>query len=203
MFKTQPKRLKAWVEKKAGKLPPTQTIKNAEELAEFAKKNKLRKDIDIEAVIKLTNGNRELIESILLSTKEVIEGKSVLELVAYFKIENTPLSNSLSNYQARIWYTWKKQRIGELIDGIVDLEIKAKKAFNLRNAYRNETRKYMKDRKLAEYLSEVERNMTWEEKSARALKKESVNSIEKAYINIIESSKTGRDMVDKLFKIVK
>lgn len=74
-------------------------------------------------------------------------------MVALFKIIDPPKSASLINYEARIWYTWKKTKIEKLISKEKTLESKAKNAFELRNEYRSATRKYMKDKKCAEILN--------------------------------------------------
>ena len=88
-----------------------------------------------------------------------------------------------------------------LIDKVKKLEDKAKKSFELRNQYRSDARNFMRDRKLAKYLEEVERNMTWDELLKRTLNKKYVNSIEEAYEEIIKSALKGREPVDELFKL--
>lgn len=149
----------------------------------------------------MVKGNRNLVENILLSTKEVIYGKSVEELILIFKITDVPKANTLSNYQARIWYTWKKQKMGAILDRQFYLRAKAEKAFNLRNEYRSEARKYMANRKLAGFLEKEEKNLKWEELLERTLKKEGIKTLEQAYERIIKSAKTGRDPIDDLFKL--
>ena len=59
----------------------------------------------------------------------------------------------------------------------------------------------MKDEKWAEYLEQVEKNMTWDEILEKTLKKDKVNSLKEAYEYIILTSQKGRDGVDVLFKI--
>lgn len=139
---------------------------------------------------------------ILLSLIEVIEGKSVLQLVRRFGITEVPLVNSLSNYQARIWYTWRKMQIEKIISKIPNLEDKAKKAFELRNEFRTTTRQYMKDRKLANYLEIAEKNQEWDS-FVTFLKEEKKLSGNNLWEYIIRKSQFGRDEVDKLFKIEK
>ena len=81
--------LMAWLKKLKNKVDdvvPSFIIKDAQELTMFALANGLRKDIDIAFVIKMTQGDSKLIESILLSTKEVIEGKTVIELYSFLKL---------------------------------------------------------------------------------------------------------------------
>lgn len=77
------------------------------------------------------------------------------------------------------------------------------KAFDLRNQYRTEARLYMKDTNLAAYLNEVEKNQQWEVLLKKVMEKDKINSIVEAYQYIIETSKSGRDEVDFLFKITK
>ena len=174
------------------------------DLQAFSKANRLKVTLqDIQTVLRLTQGKRELAEAILLSTQEIVERRTVPQLVKRFGIKEAPLVNSLSNYQARIWYTWRKMQIEKAISKISKLEDKAKKAFELRNEFRTATRQYMKDRKLAEYLEQVEKNQEWEKLLEKTLSKDRINSLEDAYNYIIETSKKGRDGVDKLFKIDK
>lgn len=94
-------------------------------------------------------------------------------------------------------------QIEKQIKRIKKLEDKAKKAFELRNEYRTATRQYMKDRNWADYLEQVEKNMTWEEILERTLRKDEVKTLEDAYNEIIQTSMSGRDKIDKLFKIEK
>src|SRR5690606_12904830 len=108
-----------------------------------------------------------------------------------------PLPASLSNYQTRIWYTWKKMQIENQIKNIKKLEDKAKKAFALRNEYRTSARQYMTDRKWANYLEEVEKNREWTSYLEYMKKKFPDNY----YDEIINNASKGRDDVDRLFKL--
>ncbi|MBW7869974.1 MAG: hypothetical protein H3C39_02815 [Flavobacteriia bacterium] len=108
---------------------------NETDLLKFIKANRIKGKIDILYVIRISNKRRDLAESLLLSLKEVKEGKTIIQLIRYFKINDPPLPASLSNYQTRIWYTWKKMQIEKQIKNIKKLEEKAKKAFALRNEY--------------------------------------------------------------------
>jgi hypothetical protein len=174
-------------------------IIKADDLIDFIAVNGLKlTEEEIGFVINLVKGKQSLVENILLSTKEIIEGKSISELMFYFKIADPPILHSLSNYQARIWYTFKKLKIDEVIESLKTLEEKAHKAFDLRNEYRSATRNYMKDRKLAEYLEEVEKNIEWEEYikfKGKTFKGDDL------WNEIIKTSQKGRDNVDKLFKL--
>ncbi|HEX9980457.1 MAG TPA: hypothetical protein VGB50_07815 [Flavobacterium sp.] len=152
---------------------------------------------DFKWLINLTGGRRDLCESLLLSVKEVREGFTVQQLIRKFQIKEIPEPQSLTNYQARIWYSWKKSQIETLIKRIPKLEDKARKAFELRNEYRSATRIYMKDVKWAEYLKEVEKNRTWEE--FLSVMKEKYP--ESYFKTIIKKSLMGREKIDDLFKI--
>jgi len=170
-------------------------------LLKFIRRNHIKGDIDVSYVLRISNNKKDLAESLLLSLKEIKEGKTVIQLVRYFKITDPPILASLSNYQARIWYSWKKMQIEKQIRNVRKLEDKAKKAFELRNEYRTATRQYMKDRNWADYLEQVEKNMTWEEILERTLRKDKINSLEQVYREIIKKSMSGRDNVDDLFKL--
>jgi hypothetical protein len=113
--------------------------------------------------VQIPQGRRDLIEGILLSTKEVVEGKNLSQLMTHFNIPSVPSINSLSNYKARIWYKTTKANIGNIINKTKSLEIQAKEAFDLRNTYRGQTRQFMSDQNLAQYLQQNEVNRTWEQ----------------------------------------
>lgn len=122
-------------------------------------------------------------------------------MVALFKIIDPPKLASLTNYEARIWYTWKKTKIEQLISKEKTLESKAKKAFELRNEYRSATRKYMKNQKWAEHLERVDKNMTWQGILKKAFEKPYFTTKSEAYDEIIRMSTKGREPVNDLFKI--
>ena len=194
-------KLLAWIKKNKKRFEKIDNFVDENILRRFIRRNHIKGDIDVAYVLRISNNRKDLAESLLLSLKEIKEGKTVIQLVRYFKITDPPLLASLSNYQARIWYSWKKMQIERQIRNIRKLEDKAKKAFELRNEYRTATRQYMKDRNWADYLEQVEKNMTWEERIARSLKKKDVRTIEDAYKDIIETSYKGREDVDGLFKL--
>lgn len=56
----------------------------------------------------------------------------------------------------------------------------------------------MKDRKLADYLEEVEKNLIWEDYIQLKGQKFKENDL---WEEIIRTSQTGRDGVDNLFKL--
>ena len=181
-------------------------VQSADELASFVIQNGIRRDIDLNFVITMAQGRRDLIEGFLLSTKEVVEGKTLSQLFQHFNIPSVPSVNSLSSYQVRIWYKYTKGNIGNIIDKTKTLEIQAKQAFDLRNTYRTNARNYMKDRKLAEYLQQNEVNQVWEsfiKKTEDKLIKQGIDISNRDVIwnEIIDNSMHGREDVDKLFKL--
>ena len=176
-------------------------IYKEEDLLNFVAKNNLQVvENDIRAILKITRGRADLCESILLSTKEIIEDKSVESLIRILKIKKIPNKNSLSNYQVRIWYTWKKASIKHEIQKITDIKKKAQKAFDLRNKYRTDARKYMSDRALADYLEEVETNQEWESYTNYIMNQKKLTE-DNLWNYVIEKAQSGRDDVDKLFKL--
>lgn len=97
-------------------------------------------------------------------------GKKVLkqELKAIVREEESVFSNTLkkatlSDIDARKWYLAQEAKISSFIDKSKPLEIQAKQAFSIRNAFRTKARELMKDTKLAEQLMRDEPNMKWEE----------------------------------------
>jgi hypothetical protein len=175
-------------------------VHSADELAAFVIQNGIRNDIDLNFVISMTNGRRDLIEGILLSTKEVVEGQNIQQLISHFNIPNLPSVNSLSNYQTRIWYHYKKSNIPSLLNNNTTLESKALQAFNLRNQYRTQARNFMSDRSLADFLEANEQNLVWSN-YVNYLQSSKGLSGDAAWNYIINSATTGRDGVDALFKL--
>lgn len=141
-----------WIKKNSKRVEKASNIADEATLLKFMRRNHIKGNIDVSYVLRISNNRKNLAESLLLSLKEIKEGKTIIQLVRYFKITDSPLLASLSNYQARIWYSWKKMQIEGQIRNIRKLEDKAKKAFVLRNEYRTATRQYMKDHNWADYL---------------------------------------------------
>jgi hypothetical protein len=175
-------------------------VHTADELASFVIQNGIRSDINLDFVISMTQGRRDLIESILLSTKEVVDGKNIQQLITHFNIPDIPSSNSLSNYQTRIWYHYKKSNIPNLLDQNLSLEDQALQAFNLRNQYRTEARSFMRDRALADFLETSEQNLIWSN-YVNYLQTSKGLSWNEVWNYIINSASSGRDGVDALFKL--
>jgi hypothetical protein len=113
----------------------------------------------------------------------------------------SPTAQSLTPYQARVWYSWRKSQISTLVNRSNGLEAAAIEAVEMRNTIRTTTRKSMKDVDIADFLNTKESNKTFEtmykEKSAL------FTNLDDIYNAIIESSMKGRDGVDLLFKIPK
>jgi hypothetical protein len=175
-------------------------VKSADELSGFVAQHGIRGDINLDFVISMTQGRRDLIEGILLSTKEVVEGKNLTQLFQHFNIPSIPSANTLSNYRVRIWYKYTKGNIGNVIDKTKSLELQAKQAFDLRNTYRTNARNYMQDRKLAEYLQQNEVNEVWEN-FVQATSTKTGKTGDALWNEIIDKSMHGRERVDELFKL--
>jgi hypothetical protein len=176
-------------------------VNSADELMDFVIANGIRSDIDLDYVIKFTKGRRDLCESVLLSTKEVVDGKNVQQLIQHFTIPNLPSANSLTNYQSRIWYHYKKSNIPNLLDNTKSLEEQAQQAFNLRNQYRIQARDFMSDRNLADFLIANEQNWSWLDYVEYVKNKEGLVEGQDLWNKIISNSQVSRDGVDKLFKL--
>ena len=59
----------------------------------------------------------------------------------------------------------------------------------------------MKDKKLAEFLEQNEKNLSWEEAVKKVNGSGKVNSKEDVFNSIILKAKSGREPIDDLFKI--
>ena len=87
-------------------------------MTEFVTKNGINVDRDMlpKVLNELCRGNIDYAERILLSTKQVISGKSVTELVDILNLVEKPALSSLTNYEARVWYSWQKSLIRSKLD---------------------------------------------------------------------------------------
>jgi len=63
-----------------------------------------------------------LAKKLLLSTEEAIPGKTIPELVEFFKLTETSSARSLSGYQTRIWYKWQDKVVVCHFNGFEDGE---------------------------------------------------------------------------------
>lgn len=131
-------------------------------------------------------------QRLALATKEIQEASNLSELSVKLRLSLIPEYRSLTLYEARVWYSWRKAKIKDLLDKTKPLEQQAKQAFNMRNEIRMNARNAMKDADIAEFLNTKEINMTWE----------AVYSHYRGdYNKIIEGSMKGRSDVDQFFKI--
>jgi hypothetical protein len=171
------------------------------ELKTFASANEIK--VPEELISKIyTNTLREnidLTKNILLSSKEVREGKKVNELVIILKLSEEPVEKTLTNYEARVWYAWQKSSIKTKLNPTKPLEQQARDACKRRNEIRITARKSMKDQNLAKFLDGQEKEVIFENLVQRykALNMKE----EEIWGRIIEGSMKGRDEVDTLFKI--
>lgn len=174
---------------------PASTTNPLEELVAFAKAENLNLgEADVKRVLEGFDGNVDFSKRVLLSTKEIVEGKTLKEVAEKLKLPADPAEASLTPYQTRVWYSWRKSLIGSLVDRSQGPEQAARNALNMRNEIRTKARLSMKDTDIADFLNEKELNMTWEQ----AFEKYKGN-----YEDIISASMRGRGGVDTLFKIPK
>jgi hypothetical protein len=171
-------------------------VKNLDDLKLWAKNNGLGNltDIEIKGTFDFFDGNISFSQKALLSTKDIVSGKNINELASHFNLLVSPSAQSLTPYQARIWYSWRKSKISSLVDKSKGLESAAKEALEMRNTIRTTTRQSMIDTDIADFLNTKEVNMTW----TQAMTKYNGN-----YNEIINASMRGRGLIDELFKIPK
>lgn len=96
----------------------------------------------------------------------------------------------------RIWYLKQDKNIINEIDRSLSLKDQAKQAHFLRNKYRMQARKMMKDRKLAKHLNENNINMPFEYYETKYMKK-GYNGKE-LYKKIIQSSTRANKEVNRV-----
>jgi hypothetical protein len=167
-----------------------------DDLVSWASKNGLSNltQAEIKGTFELFDGNISFAQKALLSSKEIVAGKTLPELAQHFNLPTIPSAQSLTPYQARVWYSWRKSQISTLVNRSNGLEAAAREALEMRNTIRTTTRNSMKDTDIANFLNTKEVNMTWEE----AMSKYNSN-----YEEIIQASMRGRGVVDVLFQIPK
>lgn len=147
---------------------------------------------ELDDILKFVDNNFDFAKRIALSTKEIQSANTLTELAVSLNLSIIPKPKSLTVYQARIWYNWRKSKISDLIDKSQTLENRAKQAVNLRNEIRMTTRQAMKDTDIADYLDARELNLTWEE---------ALNKYDTDYNEIILASMRGRGWLNDLFQI--
>jgi hypothetical protein len=165
------------------------------EISEFAKQEGLQfNDSELQQIIDMFENNMDFAKRVLISTKEVVEGKNIVDIAQTMQLPEIPADSSLTPYQTRVWYSWQKSLIGSKVDRSKGLESAAREALSRRNLIRTKARTAMKDTDIADFLNAKELNMTWEQAYAKYTGD---------YEAIIGASMRGRGGVDVLFKIPK
>ena len=97
----------------------------------------------------------------------------------------------LNNREVRLWYNKRDENINNEIDKSLSIKEQAMQAHSLRNKYRDQARKLMADRKLAEELNTNNSNLPFEYYENKYLN-EGYNDNELYKKIIIMSTKTNR-----------
>ncbi len=171
-----------------------QWVGSLDDLVSWASKNGLSNlsRTELDDIFKFVDNNFDFAKRVANSTKEIQTALTLTELAGKLNLPITPIAKSLTPYQTRVWYSWRKAKIGDLIDKTQTLENQAKQALNLRNEIRSGARQGMKDSDIADFLDSKELNMTWEQATIK---------YNGDYDKIIEASMRGRPTVDNVFKI--
>ena len=149
-------------------------------------------DIEVKGTLDLFNGDIGMSQKALLATNEVVSASTLDGLASYLNLPLTPSPQSLSPYQARVWYSWRKSKISQEVDYSNGLEPAAQEALSMRNTLRTEARNVMVDTDIADFLHANEVNKTW----AQALDKYGDD-----FSEIIQASMRGRGLLNILYKI--
>jgi len=165
-----------------------------DDLVSWASKNGLSHltRTELDDIFKFVDNNFDFAKRVASSTKEIQSATTLTELAGKLNLPILPTTKSLTPYQTRVWYSWRKAKIGDMIDKTQTLENQAKQALNMRNEIRSGARQSMKDTDIADYLDAKELNLTWD----GALSKYGTD-----YNEIIQASMRGRGMLNDLFKI--
>ena len=145
------------------------------------------------------NGSKRLGRRIQHSSFCTCWERSSVKLIARYNLPQTPKEESLSTYQARVWYKWQLSLISENLDYSKPLEQISREACDRRNAIRTNARMAMDDQGWAEYLMEEEENRTFEQIIARYQKRGYAG--DDLWNMIIKSSMSSRQKIDTLFGI--
>ncbi len=189
---------KAYVDSGSGAGDNGSIQKAVDHLEKFAVDNGVGKfSLSTEQILKLSGGNIDLAERLMLATKEVLPGRSVSELAQMYDLPNNPDPASLTTYEVRIWYLWQESQFNSRLDYSKPLEQVAYDAFNMRNETRTKARDVMMDRAWADHLMEGEKNKTFEQIVNYYNKKKYTGN--ELWKKIIESATRSRDSVNKLF----
>jgi hypothetical protein len=169
-------------------------ITNIDELNIWSVKNGINyiSPSELESICSFVTNNYEFAKKILLSTKDIILENNLADLSSTLKLNIVPKTQSLTLYETRVWYCWRKANISDLLDKTSSLESQARQAFDLRNKIRSMARAAMKDTDIAIFLDSQEANMTWDQVFVK---------YEGDFNKIIEASMKGRPMIDLIFKI--
>ncbi|MBN9293980.1 MAG: hypothetical protein J0G96_08375 [Flavobacteriia bacterium] len=154
---------------------------------------------ELNDIFKFVDNNFDFAKRVAKSTKEIQSASTLTELASKLNLPITPTAKSLTPYQTRVWYSWRKAKIGDMINKKLSLENQAKQAVNLRNEIRSGARQAMKDSDIADYLDTKELNKTWEQLVQEKIDKGFTDDA--IYQEIINSSMKGRPTVDNVFKI--
>jgi hypothetical protein len=100
-------------------------------------------------------------------------------------------TGKLNNREVRLWYNKRDENIINEIDKSLSIKEQAMQAHSLRNKYRDQARKLMADRKLAEELNTNNSNLPFEYYENKYLN-EGYNDNELYKKIIIMSTKTNR-----------
>jgi hypothetical protein len=175
------------------------------DLVEYCSKNGIKVPWDMEMVVskilEMTDGSADLAKRVMMSSKEAINGKTLTELASHLNLPQVPSLGSMSNYNARVWYSWQKSLIKSKLDLAKPLEQQAMQACEMRNTIRRMARDAMQDQKLAKVLDAKELMKTFDQMVAE--KTAAGFSGDALWNEIINSSMKGRGLVDELFKIPK
>lgn len=107
----------------------------------------------------------------------------------------TDLIGTLSNLEVRKWYIHHDKNIVNKIDKSLSIKEQAKQAHSLRNKYRMQARKLMKDRELAEYLDVNNSNLPFDYYEKKYLK-QGYNGVF-LYEKILDSSTKSNRIVNE------
>ncbi|RRJ86689.1 hypothetical protein EG240_15890 [Paenimyroides tangerinum] len=154
---------------------------------------------ELDDIFKFVDNNFDFAKRVANSTKEIQSASSLTELAGKLNLSTNPASKSLTPYETRVWYSWRKANIENMIDKTQTLESQAKQAVNMRNEIRSGARQAMKDSDIADYLDTKELNKTWEQLVQEKIDKGFIGNA--IYEEIISSSMKGRPTVDNVFKI--
>ncbi|MCL2327691.1 MAG: hypothetical protein FWC39_04165 [Bacteroidetes bacterium] len=178
------------------------TEETIDEFISWANENRLSNltKTDLENILKLLDNNIDFAKKVALSTKEIQQAVTPAELAVKLNLPANPTAGSLTLYEARVWYSWQKATIKDMLDKTKSLEEQAIQAFTMRNEIKTTTRDIMKDRDIADFLNKSEPNKTWEDivTNTTVNKGLSGNAV---WEEIIESSMRGRAAVDTIFQI--